>query len=312
MDKFVELINTDTSFQITWEIADICNFNCVYCNSHQERYSWPSLELCDKIITKIADFNGTRKVNFILLGGELVAWRDFPDFLNLIDKRVQNNIKTLITNGSAVKSYWTKRKINIDNVVFSFHSTQISVNKFIQNILDCPIQRKIVQVLINPMEWDESINHFNTIIQECKNEKNIEIRPKLLQKRSSDMDINMTVYTKEQLDFLKNHVPNNTKTFVKLRDKYDNIVDLPNPSDLIVQGLNNFYGWHCNIGVDKLSFKLDGSIAPASQDCFDPKMYNLGNWREGILNMHKMNPYVCTQTRCSCRPDMVMSKKKYV
>lgn len=312
MDQFIELINTDTSFQITWEIADICNFKCVYCDLHGEKYSWPSLEVCDKIITKIADFNGKRKVNFILFGGELVVWKDFQDFLNLIDKRVQNNVKTLVTNGSATKSYWTKRKINIDNVVFSFHPTQIPVDKFIQNILDCPIKRKIVQVLINPIKWDESIRYLKKIIQECGNDKSFEIRPKVIDKRSSIMDINMTVYTDEQRHFLASYVPKKTRIFVKLKDKDNNIIDLPNPSDLITLGLNNFYGWHCNIGVDKLSFKVDGSISPASSSCFNSKMYNLGNWREGVLNMHEMKPYVCEKTKCSCRPDMVMSKKKYV
>ena len=108
---------------IQWSMGNSCNFDCEYCPTqlHSGSIPWQDtdvyLSVIEKICTHYATLNKT--VNFELIGGEVTV---IPGFLKILQKIKEHNGRSIVfTNGSRTRSWWSKAKHYIDDLIISFH-----------------------------------------------------------------------------------------------------------------------------------------------------------------------------------------------
>ena len=101
-------LTANGAFYVTWNITNLCNLACVYCNNENEHASGDEIELNEKL--KLINVLAENNVKHIkLLGGEPTISDSFNDVL---DSLLSHNIFTSFsTNGTGVN----KETINVLN-----------------------------------------------------------------------------------------------------------------------------------------------------------------------------------------------------
>jgi hypothetical protein len=180
---------------------------------------------------------------------------------------------------------------------------------------------------MDPEQWEktiEAVEHFTSI--------NIPITYKgVLAKNDSNNTLykgdNLFfgeysgLYTPEQLDYLRN---NTRQRFDRGLDGYDPEYITASTKvfyedgtegkfqqqKLVSEGTNYFKGYLCNAGKSNLSVKWDGSISGAH--CGPQWAGYFGNLVEdnNLRVKLKTTPISCIKHRCSCGPDMRITKYK--
>jgi hypothetical protein len=90
------------------------------------------------------------------------------------------------------------------------------------------------------------------------------------------------------------------------------VFEVPTERWFGLNGLNHFYGWECNLGVDLIKVNSDGTI---SGNCTQ-KLYGLNE----LLNIHdedfvdnfspEIKPVICKQLVCACGGETRLKKHK--
>jgi MoaA/NifB/PqqE/SkfB family radical SAM enzyme len=76
--------------QVDWTMTNVCNYACEYCPTltHDGSFGWPSLESVD-YTTQQLQKHYNKRLEYILLGGELAIWKQFPDAVEIIKKKTK-------------------------------------------------------------------------------------------------------------------------------------------------------------------------------------------------------------------------------
>jgi organic radical activating enzyme len=320
-------------FNITLSVTNACNYKCEYCPKFLHDGSTPTLdvEVYIRFFTQLfldnPEISDYPNKFITLTGGEPTLYKGIEKlvkFLKSHDFKI-----TLVSNGSAALSVWEEILGDINYTTLSFHSKYSKFKKFAQ-IIDIAVKKNVmigVGVVMDPEQWEktiEAVEHFTSI--------NIPITYKgVLAKNQSNNTLykgdNLFfgeysgLYTPQQLDYLRNnthqrfdrgldgydpeHITASTKVFYE-----DGTEEKFKQQKLVSEGTNYFKGYLCDAGKSNLSVKWDGSISGAH--CGPQWSGYFGNLVEdnNLRVKLKTTPISCIKHRCSCGPDMRITKYK--
>lgn len=301
------------------ELGNVCNFKCWYCfpGANEGDIKPAEFDLLKKNLSHLLDHyikNGKSKFDIFFSGGEPTLWTKLGDLCEYL-KGNYNVLISMSSNGSRTLRWWEKYGKHFDKVVLSCHYEYVDVDHYIK-VADCLYEQRVIVssiVLMDPNHWSEC----ESIAKKLKTSKhrwNISLQ---------EIISNNIVYTNSQKQsllknnyrwpnpfwFLKNHkhvVPK-----VKVVDEKGNKRKV-NKSQLVLERLNNFKGWECNIGVESISIQRDGRIAGGCGEFLYGLDFHFNiNDPEFRTNFNPdIKPALCTKTGCWCVPETNLTKQK--
>jgi organic radical activating enzyme len=301
-------------FQLTWVLNNICSNQCSYCNpflyaGKNHNYKWENAKI---FIDEL--FKRKNKINCSISGGEPTM----SPFLLEICKLFFNNGHTIgiTTNGTKSVQYYKEISKYLNHICFSYHPEYGDNNKLLEKIHACIENTKVtVRIMMHPTYWDESISFF----VECLKNKNIGTEAvRILDRGQSDK--NTYTYSDEQLKwFTFSQTRNNeaiifidNKEFTKMGSDFfleDGTIDKNGHAvDYINEGLTDFYGWKCNIGLEHLYISAEGYIKRGNCEVGG----FIGNIDEPLNIQWPENSIICNKHICFCTPDVLVSKKNLI
>jgi hypothetical protein len=170
-----------------------------------------------------------------------------------------------------------------------------------------------IQVMMDPKQWDscmEAVEYYK------KSKYSWSIR-------HAEIVHNSANYTPEQKTILYNLRPRNNSAWFYLRNNKIpsskvTVVDSAGKKNrigdqiLVLDRLNNFKGWECNVGVDWINIKPDGTIEGiCGNRLFDQQViYNIFDSNFGETFQPTIIPTRCNNAACWCTFETNMPKKK--
>jgi molybdenum cofactor biosynthesis enzyme MoaA len=307
--------------------TDICNFNCAYCfpGSVTNKLKYP--KNVDTVIKNfrilfnsyISNHNKNKfKIN-IVGGGEPTLWPYLSEFCKGIKQQHQVHIQ-LTSNGSRTLRWWRENTDDVDEVVLSCHQAEVDIENFI-NVADYLFERKTdvtALMLMDASAWDKCVD----LIEKMKQSKNKWIIQAKEVVDAQGHDI--LSYSESQLEYLKQPLKrtpdaewiiNNLHRF-RIHESialYDNGSAIPAlPNYYIIQQVNDFKNWYCNVAIENLVITHDGSVRGSCQEqIFKNSNINLFSENfETQFNAELMTPTTirCPFQRCQCQPDTHITK----
>jgi len=300
---------------VDWTMTNVCNYACEYCPTitHDGSFGWPTLESIDYTTKKLqAHYGKNRRLDYILLGGELAIWKKLPEALEIIKTNSPDCHIKFITNGVMPEDYWRRIGKQITSVVFSYHPTQVkSVEKFVESINALDNDYKTILVLAWPDAWDKVVHAREYILEHVKEFTSLEI--KVVDNRYQTVADSRVQYTQAQIDYMQANmrVSKSKKFIFNPSFTYDNDKKLQAvTSQILIDEQNRFKDWYCAIGVDKITLDANGTIRRGS-GCMLGTDEDFGNWKESNIKWLPNDGVVCPYNSCWCLPDMMASKSKY-
>lgn len=316
--------------EITWDLTNLCNFHCRYCfpGANDGDYKVTAdLDLLANNFTHLSkQYKEKLKKDRIHLkfgGGEPTLWKNFGEFLIKLKEQNNNLYIGIISNGSRTLRWWKEYGHLIDNANLSFHIAEADVDHHIA-VADtlAKLGKKVtVLVLMDPERWDDCVAAVERMKRTCKEKWFIEV------KTIVDTPNSKIVYTDEQREYLIKEIKQMPKItwFIKninllfngMVRRYQSIATLDDGSILkagasgyVARGWDRFTGWDCDIGLETLYIKWDGSIKGSCGQI----IYGL-DYSYNILDtdfIKKYNPEfkssICQQQFCNCLPETHTSK----
>jgi MoaA/NifB/PqqE/SkfB family radical SAM enzyme len=306
---------------IDWQLSNICNYSCTYCNfrSNGGNFGWPTLEQSTKLVDKILEKSDHTYRTYNLLGGEPVLWREFGELTRYIKENDSNSVIQILTNAGRTLRWWKQYAETFDKVVITHHAHAASA-EHIADVVEAiyPYCTVSVQVLVDVNNFHKVVSDFDYLIDRLNG---IHVSPKKAETHLGSgiwMD-----YSPEQLKWIddayeqtiiNNRIPTSIE---ELRDKNKfyremyatdgNHTWVSSNKELIITDKNHFNGWKCNIGTDMVCINSNGDITPASS-CFQTEI--LGNYKTGGDIKWPSASYTCIYDGCFCGADIEIEKWK--
>lgn len=310
----------DEYFKIDLNIGNICNFQCWYCwpGCHEGNYKWPDFDLYTRNLSHLLDYYiaNTNKKKFMitLLGGEVTHWKRFKDFIKFFKERY-DIIFTMHTNASKKLDWWVDAVPYLDTVSISHHQ-KFSKKEQNRELADYFYKNKVivnVQVMMDPTEWDgciEAVEYY----KKSKFQWTI---------RHAEIIHENSKYTEEQRNVLKTlRARSMNPVFFWLNNKSpdsktqvvdeDDVVHKINEQTIVLDRMNNFKGWDCNVGLDWLNVRPDGTLSGiCSNMLYDQStVFNLLD-SDFIEKFHPtITSTVCQMPSCWCTFETNMPKRQ--
>jgi len=305
---------------IDWQLSDVCNFKCTYCNlqSMGGVEGWPTYEQSTRLIDNILEHSDHEVRTYNLLGGEPTLWRHFGDLCTYIKEHDPNSIVQILTNGSRTLRWWEKYAPYMDKVIISHHAHTSDAQHVVDVVKICqPYNAASIQVLVDQGNFDKCAADFDYMME---NLPGVNVSAK---KGETNLGSGTWMpYTEEQIVWLEetlsrtsannkltphNRRPPERRAWERVFYASDGEYEWRTSNkNLIIYDQNHFKGWHCNIGRDMLSVKPNGNLAPSSA-CFKDEV--LGNYRTGADINWPERAYVCVYDGCYCGADLEIAKR---
>jgi MoaA/NifB/PqqE/SkfB family radical SAM enzyme len=251
------------------------------------------------------------------MGGEITHW---PKFFELIEfcKTRYDCIFTLTTNGSKKLKFWEKAAPYLDYVIISTHH-QFCDPAHVRDVADLLYEKNVIvntAVLMDPFEWDKCMGIVD-FYKKSKHRWTI---------RYLEIIHDDVIYTDEQKEVfrkLRARGPNlfwffkNNKSYrskVKVVDTNDKIHNVGDQA-IVLERMNNFNHWECNLGVDWVAVKTDGTVSGVCGNGLyaNNETFNLFDTDFPQKFAPKIEPVTCTQTNgCWCMYEAKMTKRKII
>ena len=309
----------DNYFKIDLYISNICNYQCWYCwpGCHEGNIKWPDYDLLVKNLSNLLNYymehTNKRKFQISLLGGEVTHWKRFIDFIKHF-KENYDCVFSMHTNGSKKLSWWVEAAPYLDLVSISHHDSfsKTSHNRELADYLYSKNVMVNIQVMMDTRRWDSCV----AAVEYYKASK---YQWTIRQAEIITDDIN---YTPEQAKILQTLRPRGTSPWFYIRNNKTpssnvKVIDSSGKSykiddhKLVMDRLNDFRGWECNVGVDWLNIKADGTISGiCGNKLYDQSIvYNI--FDENFLETFQpqITPTICNSF-CWCTFETNMPKKK--
>jgi MoaA/NifB/PqqE/SkfB family radical SAM enzyme len=286
-----------------WITTTVCNYSCSYCAPalHDGKHRW--VNDYSNIIKIINDYRKDFPLILDLMGGEPTLWPKFQEFCKELVKHHQKTSIQFTSNGSRTVRYWEKFDAPLDTLGFSFHPEFATESHYFE-ILKVLHNRYNVKVfLMMPPTYYERIKTFYYDIE--NSDLNIDVAIKLIKDNKGGGLI--PGYTDEHQKFSLNRI---------WKSKIDIIDDsrpLYNgqpfiPQNLINERRDNFKGWKCNVGIDRLVIQSNGDVYGST--CYIDGPY--GNiYKDNKINF-PTTPIICTKDFCGCGADISIPKEQDV
>lgn len=328
----IQVISTQEPnvLQIRFFPTDICNFNCSYCfpGSHDDIYRYPKdIDTLVKNFRLVFDMytaklNKTKFHLMVVGGGEPTIWPKLEQFCEEIKKN-HNVYITLITNGSRSLRWWDDNSKFFDGVNLSCHHEFVDIDHYI-NVADLLFSKGIKVnslVLMDAMHWDKCVANIEKMKSTSKYPWFIESKEIV---QSPGRDIHS--YTEEQIEFVTNSIKrfpdgewilnhfDEFRTHESIVIFDDNTTFPARAHSIIVNKWNQFEGWHCNVALETLLIKADGSVIGSCQTpIFNNTSFNIFSktFEQDFNTNIEFGPVICPHKLCNCQPESHVSKRKF-
>jgi hypothetical protein len=306
---------------IHYALHNVCNYKCWYCfpGSNDGNYRWPEISITIKhlkhlIDTYKRDFN-KRVFELNFLGGEPTLWPELSTLVkSLKEEYGKDIIISMTTNGSRTVKWWSENANYFDKVLISCHPETVDP-AHIKSVADLLYERNVftdVNVLMDPLRWDKCVD----IIKELKTSKH---RWSIQSAQLVGVNI---AYTSEQQDFLKKYMKrfpnifylwkcikhfNYKTTIVNSNGKKKKVAK----NYLLVNNLNHFKNWKCDIGIENLNISFTGDVSSAcGENLFGYNFkYNLYDKQFTEIFNPRPIPVTCSRDCCNCEYEFNTSKR---
>ena len=305
--------------QVDLTIGNICNYQCWYCfpGCNTGTIKWPEFDVYVNNLSALLDYylNNThkRKFDIRVMGGEVTHWKRFTEFIAYFKTRY-NCIFTLTTNGSKDLDWWTESYRYLDYVIISTHH-QFCDATHIRNVADFLYEKNVIVsavVLMDPFAWSICTKIVDSL-KKSKHRWSI---------RYLEIIHDTVSYTDEQKKYLKKVRARSANLFWFLRNNKSfrsrvKVIDDKSKthkftdSEIVLRRLNNFHGWDCNLGIDWIAVKMDGSV---SGICSNPLFktgvkYNIFDADFADKFQPEITTSKCQMTECWCMFEANMPKR---
>lgn len=321
-DKPIRVIQNWPSDRLRIEImlGNVCNYKCWYCfpGSNEGTHRWPDYDLLLKNLTHLLDhYTKSNKKVFELhiIGGEPTMWPKLGEFCTEL-KSKYDIIISISSNGSRTLRWWQEYGKVFDKVILSCHSDSVDISHYIQ-VADCLYEHNVFfssLVLIHPNNWDECMKLIDTMKKTSKHSWPIFLAEVLVE--NTDLG-----YSESQKKSLRNKMQRLGNIFWLMRNAKHHITKVKveyqsglkrklGSSDIILERLNNFTGWKCNLGVDSIYISKDGVITgTCNENLYElPYAYNIYDTEFDTKFNPVIQPTVCTKSGCWCHPEANLPK----
>jgi len=307
-----ELVN------INYQMGNTCNYACWYCfpGSNEGTYRWPNFELAKNNLEHIINCYkkaGKTRFNIDLIGGEPTLWPELGKFTKYF--RELGCTFHLSTNGSRSIKWWEKNGGEFDTIYISCHHERIDVEhiKELADMLWSKHNNVICDVLMDTKAWDKCVTIVDSLL-ESKTSFPVNVKPIKLGKCTQDTSYDQSQYLLDQ----RKRNPKQEEIFKPKRKKppvqltyEDGSTKNVSKNFVLINNLNNFKGWTCNLGVDTIFINFDGSIGSVCGNSllgFKSGDYNLYDAELPSKFNPVINPVTCAQKKCMCQVGFLLEK----
>lgn len=304
-------------FVLQWNLGNICNWNCSYCHPLVKSGSvpWPSLEVVERAINNVKNHAEDlgKNLEIILSGGEITLHPDLFDIFKLIKNQ---NIKlSFFSNGSRTVRYWEdlfSLELDYETLIFSYHVEFVDLDHFtkIVKLAEAKANAGLIMITIQMLPDEKMFNKqaedYETLVQNFENLCILPLIP------MTEDGLPPRIYSDEQHDWLLKNNHNldlrfDQRNIVAVYEENGTYVDeIADFKKIFLDKDNNFYGWNCNIGLDRVYINMRGQIF--NSRCRVGGM--IGNiYEEAPINFLK-SPTVCPRDICEYQSNVLISKKR--
>jgi len=334
--KPIAIINSDFDeyLSIRYEFTNVCNYSCNYCwpANHVGTSRWPDYEIVKQnfnhLITLYRTHFNKKSISIELTGGEPTLWPKLGEFVKYLHEEHGCRI-SLDTNGSRTIRWWEEYAEYFNDIAISVHHEFCNL-EHIKNVLNLVYSKGTVMVsasvLMDPLNWDKS----KVLVDE------LVIHPipwlvkvTTLVETQGDKLGTIKEYTDDQLVYLKDKIKkippdefilkmrllnNIQQDKTKALIKWDNGTIEPYSSfNMISNKLNNFYGWTCNLGIDRVNIQTNGSIQGTcgERGIYGNTFFNINDKDFNIeFTPDVVKPIKCSMITCGCKTEIRINKHK--
>jgi len=314
--KIIKIKNLSTDhLSVEFVLGNVCNYKCHYCfkGCNEGTHRWPNHDIVLKNMKSLFSYyrsQGKTNIDLKIIGGETTLWPYLEHFVKDI-KQVANVFVRVSTNASRTIDYWNDKSHLFDEITISVHNEFANLNHIIK-VADLIYSKKqsnlYVFVLMDPYNWKKSIECFDYL---HSNSEGWFLSPQPV------LFDNVTTYSQEQTEYLttvKKRVCDDVK---KVKPKYammftqDGTVEPYDYKKIVLNKANNFYGYKCNIGIDRIYIDVEGEIRGAcGEQLFDGNL-NIKdqNFEEKIKLYKNLEPVICSKNVCGCGAEIMLDKE---
>jgi MoaA/NifB/PqqE/SkfB family radical SAM enzyme len=330
MKKIIKIEHTQKNrLTIDYELGNRCNYKCNYCtpDSYSGTHAWPDVDVVKKNIVSLINYYSNNlpidNIRLTLSGGEPTLWRDLGEFAKYIHNNTDNKkvrIK-LLTNGSRTLRWWEEYADYFTHIGISIHHEAVDVDHIIKlsEILNKKRVSFITEVLMDLPAWDKCVSIVDKLLN-TNNRFMVSAKPVYFNGQVSNYSIDQQKYLKTSLKrfpSLKNFIANYNKLFSKIptiKTTFDDgsTIKTKNENYFVLNMLNRFNGYECDLGVSSMFIDKNGRITGA---CFQ-KLYN----EDFYYNINDVDfsekfkpnlvPVICTKNICPCVGENIIPKRK--
>lgn len=301
----------------TWQVSDVCNYKCSYCNpgnygaKNRNLDTQQYIKSLDQLIDHFLSENYV-DFKFFFSGGEPTLWPPLLDICKHIKSRIPNATLAVNSNLSRPLSWWKEHHHYFDDVVASFHIEGCNQKNYLENVKF--LQYKLNYLACRILLHDERFQEVVAFAEQLKKElKNCVIEYAALFEELKPQS-GMYYYEDEwKREFIKNnsyiHKREVDFTYLKKNNQAycyeiynDGTKDGLNATRVISSGNNNFKNWKCWIN-DSIFIGPAGDIQLAS--CKLAK--KIGNIHSDKISISG-KPVICSVNSCGCGTDINIRK----
>lgn len=297
---------------LTWIINNICTNACSYCpkNLHtgtNHNYEWDNARKFFEYL-----FERYPEIHCSVAGGE----PSVSPFLPELVKTFHDHGHTIGITSNAAKParYWEEIAPNLAYISFSYHP-EFPDPKFVEKAKIASEHTVVTtRVMMHPKHWDHCVDIFEQLLQIDT------VIPEVVRiiDWGGGSDASASVYTDEQLDwFVKNNergsIGNKTPKHgerlgnrLLARFYFDDGTSSNKQRvvSLINDGLTNFYGYECEIGLKSLFIDPEGFILLGNCGQHGP----IGHINDPDNIKWPTRSVICTKNLCHCTTDVSINK----
>jgi len=309
----------DEVLNIDLNLGNYCNYKCWYCwpGSNSGTHKFPDLEVIKKNINHLINYykeHANKKVFDIhFCGGEPSHWPRLIEFIKFL-KEEHNCLISMTSNGSKKIEWWAEAAPYFDRINLSCHHQYVEIEKY-RDLCDYLYEQNVVvsvSVMMDPHAWDKCL----LLVDQLKKSRR---RWTIRYVEIIDPSVS---YTDEQKSYIAKHRARKVNLFFFFKNnKYYRskvrVIDDKGKSHkfsdarILLERLNNFYGWECTVGVNWINIDMSGRISGTCGQRLYGKIEHFNLYDAAFTEQFNplIIPSVCEQRSCVCSIETVMPKR---